>query len=70
MKIPAFTIEISIANTKLTENRELLVGAIRCNTAWDLVDAAMYLIGILAHRNKYKLIFDSAYWKTSSKKLD
>lgn len=54
-----FTCSISIANVRQTEIRQLLVGAISCNLAWGLVDAAMYLIGALAQKNRNKMIFDT-----------
>src|SRR5690349_2783228 len=53
-----FTCSISIANAKATDVRQLLIAAISCNLAWGIVDATMYLIGVLAQRNRNKLIFD------------
>jgi hypothetical protein len=47
-----FTCSISIANTGGTEIRHLLIAAIGCNLAWGLVDATMYLVGILARRSR------------------
>jgi len=55
----SFTCSISIANIKQTEMRQLLVGAIGCNLAWGLVDATMYIIGVMARKNRSKLIFES-----------
>lgn len=55
----SFTCSISIANTHRAEIRQLLVGAISCNLAWGLVDAVMYLIGVLAQKNRNKVIFDA-----------
>src|SRR5687768_17023231 len=52
-----FTCSISIANTHRVEIRPLLIGAIGCNLAWGLVDATMYLVGVLAQKNKNKIIF-------------
>jgi VIT family protein len=54
-----FTCSIGIANKGATEIRQLLIAAIGCNLAWGLVDATMYLIGVLARRNRNKTIFDS-----------
>ena len=55
----SFTCSISIANTKETEIRQLLVGAVGCSLAWGLVDATMFLIGILAQRNRNRLLFET-----------
>jgi len=46
----SFTCSVSIANIHRAEIKQLLVGAIGCNLAWGLVDATMYLIGILAEK--------------------
>jgi len=54
-----FTCSISIANARHTEIRQLLIGAVGCNLAWGLVDATMYLIGVLAQRNRNKTVFDT-----------
>ena len=54
-----FTCTISIAVTDHVEIRQLLIGAIGCNLAWGLVDATMYLIGVLAQKNRNKIIFDA-----------
>ena len=55
----SFTCSISIANIVPTEIRQLLIGAIGCNLAWGIVDATMYLIGVLARKSRNKTIFDS-----------
>ena len=54
-----FTCSIGIATKGNTQIRELLIGAIGCNMAWGLVDATMYLTGVLARRNRNKMMFDS-----------
>lgn len=54
-----FTCSIGMANKGQTEIRQLLIGAIGCNLAWGLVDATMYLIGVLARKNRNKIIFDA-----------
>lgn len=54
-----FTCSISIANSRDTEIRQLLIGAIGCNLAWGLVDATMYLIGVLSRRNRNKIMFQA-----------
>jgi len=55
----SFTCSIGIANWGPTEIRQLLVGAIGCNLAWGIVDATMYLIGVLARKSRSKTIFDA-----------
>ena len=55
----SFTCSIGIANRGPTEIRQLLIGAIGCNLAWGIVDATMYLIGVLARKSRSKTIFDS-----------
>ncbi len=54
-----FTCSISIVTTYHTEISQLLFGAIGCNVAWGLVDATMYLIGVLAQKSRNKVILDS-----------
>ncbi len=45
-----FTGSISVAESGRAEMREVLVGAIACNLAWGIVDAAMYLMANLTER--------------------
>jgi VIT1/CCC1 family predicted Fe2+/Mn2+ transporter len=54
-----FTCSISVANNRETEIRQLLIAAIGCNLAWGLVDATMYLVGILARRSRNYEIFQA-----------
>lgn len=55
----SFTCSIGIATTGPAEVRQLIIGAIGCNLAWGIVDATMYLIGILARKSRSKTIFDA-----------
>src|SRR5678815_544481 len=55
----SFTCSIGIANRGPTEIRQLLIGAIGCNVAWGIVDATMYLIGVLARKSRSKTICDA-----------
>ena len=55
----SFTCSIGIANRGPTEIRQLLIGAIGCNLAWGIVDATMYLMGVLARKSRSKTIFDA-----------
>jgi VIT1/CCC1 family predicted Fe2+/Mn2+ transporter len=45
-----FTSSISVAEGGAAEMRTVLAGAIGCNLAWGIVDAAMYLIAAFAER--------------------
>lgn len=51
-----FTCTIGIANSDRTEIRHLLIAALSCNLAWGLVDAIMYIIGVLADTTRTKTI--------------
>ena len=54
----SFTCSIGISNRGPTEIRQLLIGAISCNLAWGIVDATMYLIGVLARKSRSNAILD------------
>jgi len=53
-----FTCSIGIANKEKTEIRELLIAAIGCNLAWGLVDAIMFLFGVIAHKSRSRTILE------------
>src|SRR5689334_4782999 len=55
----SFTCSINIATRGPAEIRELLIGAIGCNLAWGIVDATMYLVGLLARKSRSKTILDA-----------
>jgi len=55
----SFTCSIGISTRGPAEIRQLLIGAIGCNLAWGIVDATMYLIGVLARKSRSKTIFDA-----------
>jgi VIT1/CCC1 family predicted Fe2+/Mn2+ transporter len=63
-----FTCSIGISSREPAEIRQLLVAAISCNLAWGLVDATMYLIGILAQKSRSKAILDFLYNSSPSDK--
>src|SRR6186713_1736942 len=44
----SFTCAISVAEIGREDVRDMLVGAIGCNLAWGIIDAAFYLISCLA----------------------
>src|SRR5215211_3422337 len=47
-----FTGSLSVASADRAEVRSMLIGALGCNIAWGLVDAVMFLLGILAERGR------------------
>src|SRR5262245_52167235 len=47
-----FTLGAGIGLGEREEARELLVAALGCNTAWGIIDAALYLIGRLSERGR------------------
>jgi len=48
--VMTFTGSLSVATADREDVREMLLGAIGCNVAWGIVDAAMYLMTTLALR--------------------
>jgi VIT1/CCC1 family predicted Fe2+/Mn2+ transporter len=55
-----FTGSLSVATADRTEVRSMLIGALGCNIAWGLVDAVMYLLGILAERGRSLAVLKEA----------
>src|SRR5262249_47529473 len=47
-----FTGSLSVATAGRGEVREMLVGALGCNMAWGVIDAMLYLLGVLAERGR------------------
>jgi VIT1/CCC1 family predicted Fe2+/Mn2+ transporter len=47
-----FTGSLSVATADRGEVRSMLIGALGCNIAWGLVDAVMFLLGMLAERGR------------------
>ena len=52
----SFTCAISVAQAGREEVRTMLIGAIACNLAWGIIDAAFYLIACLAERGRHALL--------------
>jgi VIT1/CCC1 family predicted Fe2+/Mn2+ transporter len=48
--VMTFTGSLSVATADREAVREMLIGAVGCNVAWGIVDAAMYLLTTLALR--------------------
>jgi VIT1/CCC1 family predicted Fe2+/Mn2+ transporter len=56
----SFTGSLSIATAGRSEVREMFIGAIGCNAAWGIVDAVMYLMGVLLERGRTLVMLRSA----------
>ena len=53
-----FTCTINILESGRTEVRDTLIAALGCNIAWGLVDAVMYILGVLSERGRNKTILN------------
>ncbi len=47
-----FTGSLSVAEAGREDVREMLIGALGCNIAWGIIDAILYLMGILAEKGR------------------
>src|SRR5262245_56282006 len=47
-----FTGSLSVATAGRAEVRAMLVGALACNFAWGVIDAMLYLLGVLAEKGR------------------
>jgi len=47
-----FTGSLSVATAGHAEVREMLLGALGCNLAWGVIDAMLYLLGVLAEKGR------------------
>jgi hypothetical protein len=47
-----FTGSLSVAEAGRDDVRTMLIGALGCNIAWGVIDAVLYLMGILAEQGK------------------
>jgi VIT1/CCC1 family predicted Fe2+/Mn2+ transporter len=47
-----FTGSLSVATAGRAEVREMLAGALGCNLAWGVIDAMLYLLGVLAEKGR------------------
>jgi VIT1/CCC1 family predicted Fe2+/Mn2+ transporter len=47
-----FTGSLSVATAGRAEVREMLVGALGCNLAWGIIDALLYLLGVIAEKGR------------------
>jgi len=55
-----FTGSLSVASADRAEVRSMLIGALGCNIAWGLVDAVMFLLGVLAERGRNLAVLKEA----------
>jgi VIT1/CCC1 family predicted Fe2+/Mn2+ transporter len=55
-----FTGSLSVASADRAEVHSMLIGALGCNIAWGLVDAVMFLLGILAERGRSLAVLKEA----------
>src|SRR4051794_7516388 len=55
-----FTGSLSVATADRAEVRGMLISALGCNIAWGLVDAVMFLLGILAERGRNLAVLKEA----------
>src|SRR6476619_385329 len=53
----SFTCAISVAEAGREDVRAMLIGAIGCNLAWGIIDAAFHLISCLTEEGRYALLF-------------
>src|SRR5437762_9524857 len=62
-----FTGSLSVAEADRAEVRTMLIGALGCNIAWGIIDAALYLMSILAEKGRDLVIFRSVRKATDRK---
>lgn len=43
---------LSVADASQTEVRTMLIGAVGCNIAWGIIDSIMYLLSVLAEKER------------------
>lgn len=53
----SFTCSLSVAEVARSDVREMLISALGCNTAWGIIDAFFYLLGLAAQRGRERLLF-------------
>jgi len=60
----SFTCAISVAEIGRQDVHAMLIGAIGCNLAWGIIDAAFYLIACLAEHGRYRLLLRDLHQST------
>src|SRR4051794_2189127 len=61
-----FTCAISVAEAGREDVREMFIGAIGCNLAWGIIDAAFYLIACLSEAGRNATLLRSVQQSTDS----
>src|SRR4051794_6949613 len=54
-----FTGSLSVAEAGRDDVRTMLIGALGCNLAWGIIDAALYLMGSLAEKGRAMMTFQA-----------
>jgi hypothetical protein len=54
-----FTGSLSVAEAGREDIRTMLIGALGCNLAWGIIDAILYLMGILAERGRALMTYQA-----------
>jgi len=62
----SFTCALSVAEAGREDVREMFIGAIGCNLAWGIIDAAFYLIACLTERGRSSLLLRHVQQSTDS----
>lgn len=61
-----FTGSLSVAEAGREDVRTMLIGALGCNLAWGIIDAALYLMGCLAEKGRALMIYQSVRKSTDA----
>jgi hypothetical protein len=64
----SFTCSINIGVRGPAELRQLLIGAIGCNFAWGLVDATIYLVGVVSQKSRNRTMLESVLHSSQADK--
>src|SRR5690349_5044949 len=54
-----FTGSLSVAEAGHEDVRTMLIGALGCNLAWGIIDAILYLMGVLAERGRALMTYQA-----------
>ena len=69
-----FTGSLSVAEADRAEVRTMLIGALGCNLAWGIIDAVLYVMGIMLSRGSDVLTFravrETADWLLRSTRAE
>jgi hypothetical protein len=65
----SFTCAISVAESGRDDVRAMLIGAIGCNLAWGIIDAAFYLIACLSEHGRHDMLLRHAQQSADAAKV-